>query len=38
VQLLHDALLEHRNAGFLRCYVDEDLMAHRKVRGKNGSG
>ncbi len=28
VQLLHDALLEHRDAGFLRRYVDEDLMAH----------
>ncbi len=30
VQLLHDALLEHRDAGFLRRYVDEDLMRHRE--------
>jgi hypothetical protein len=29
VQLLHDALFEHRDAGFLWRYVDEDLMAHR---------
>jgi hypothetical protein len=30
VQLLHDALLEHRDAGFLRGYVDEDFMGHRR--------
>ena len=29
VQFLHDALLEHRDAGFLRRYVDEYFMAHR---------
>ena len=28
VELLHDALLEHRDAGFLRSYVDEDFMRH----------
>jgi hypothetical protein len=34
VQLLHDALLEHRNARFLRRYVDQDLVRHRML----GSG
>ena len=29
VQLLHDALLEHRDARFLRRDVDEDFMRHR---------
>ncbi len=29
VQFLHDALLEHRDAGFLRRYVDEDFVRHR---------
>ena len=29
VQLLHDALLEHRDAGFLGGYVDKDFMSHR---------
>ena len=28
VQFLHDALLEHRHAGFLRRDVDEDLVGH----------
>ena len=28
VQLLHDALLEHGDARFLRRYVDEDFMRH----------
>ena len=28
VELLHDALLEHRDPGFLRRDVDEDLVAH----------
>ena len=28
VQLLHDALLEHRDARLLRRHVDEDLVAH----------
>ena len=29
VELLHHALLEHRDARFLGGYVDEDLMGHR---------
>ena len=29
VELLHDALLEHRDACFLGGYVDEDFMRHR---------
>ena len=29
VELLHDALLEHRDARFLGSYVDEDFMRHR---------
>ena len=32
VELLHDALLEHRDAGFLRGYVDKDFMRHRRSR------
>ena len=28
VQLLHDRLLEHRDAGLLRRYVDQDLVRH----------
>ncbi len=32
VELLHDALLEHRDARFLGGYVDEDFMRHRVVR------
>ncbi len=34
VQFLDDALLEHRDAGFLRRYVDEDFMRHRRRKGK----
>ena len=34
VQLLHDALLEHRDARFLRRDVDQDLVRHRML----GSG
>jgi hypothetical protein len=30
VELLHDALLQHRDAGFLRGYVDKDFMRHRE--------
>ena len=38
VQLLHDALLEHRDARFLRRYVDEDFMGHRRAVGsRSGS-
>jgi hypothetical protein len=29
VELLHDALFEHRDAGFLGGYVDKDFMRHR---------
>ena len=29
VQLLHDGLFEHRYAGFLRRYIDQDLVRHR---------
>jgi hypothetical protein len=29
VELLHDALLEHRDTGFLGSYVDEYFMRHR---------
>src|SRR4029077_1871322 len=29
VQFLDDTLLEHRDPGFLRRYVDEDLVRHR---------
>ncbi len=32
VEFLHDALLEHRDAGFLRGYVDKDFMRHRLAR------
>ena len=38
VQLLHDALLEHRDARFLRRYVDEDFMRHRARRVGAGGG
>ena len=43
VQLLHDALLEHRNARLLRRDVDEDVVAHgmgalRGCRRKLGRG
>jgi hypothetical protein len=30
VQLLDDALLQHGDAGFLRRYVDENLVRHRR--------
>jgi hypothetical protein len=29
MQFLNDALLEHRNARFLRRHVDQDLVRHR---------
>src|SRR4029079_12041794 len=31
VQLLYDALLEHRDARLLRCYVDEDFVRHPRA-------
>ena len=35
VELLHDALLEHRDAGFLGSYVDKDFMSHRSDEGRS---
>ena len=37
VQLLHDALLEHRDARFLGGYVDEDFMRHGRRHGRAAS-
>ena len=31
VQFLDDALLEHRDTGFLRRYVDQDLVRHPRL-------
>ena len=35
MELLHDALLEHRDAGFLGGYVDKDFMSHRGGEGRS---
>ena len=35
MELLHDALLEHRDTGFLGGYVDKDFMSHRTGGGRS---
>ncbi len=36
MQFLHDALFEHRDAGFLGGYVDKDFMGHRRPASQIG--
>ena len=38
VQLLHNGLFEHRYAGFLRRYVDQDLVRHRMRHRRSIAG